>query len=432
MKARTRFEKEAVKLYATLPSVPPKRILDWAKKNVVNHYAYKLKHGKAVCLDCGCGFDYDKADGTTRCPHCHAKVEVETTTKRTYEDKSYFSYVTTVQGVQLVRSFRLDATFRKGKEAEYELYEICSHFINDNGKVAMISVPKTMGCYVDSFALYSGELSLHQDSYAYRYVASCNIAPYRCVTPAIRQRGYKPGVNIHDVTLLFQMILTDSKYETMLKNDDIDLLNHFLAHGRHSIGDYWSEYKVAHRHHYKITDANMWCDTVDALRRCHCDTHNPHYICPEDLHAAHDHWAGRVQQIYRKEQEIREKEAREKQRELAKAAQSHFEEIKSKYFGLTISENSINISVVDRVDDFYQLGQDMHICLGQMRYYEKDSSLILLAKVDNKIQEVIELSLDNFKVLQSRSYCNKPSEYHDQIVSLMERNVGQVARLKSA
>lgn len=65
-------------------------------------------------------------------------------------------------------------------------------------------------------------------------------------------------------------------------------------------------------------------------------------------------------------------------------------------------------------------------------HFEKDSSLILLAKTGNEIQEVIELSLDTLKVIQSRSYCNKPSQYHDHIVQLMESNVGVVAKRKAA
>ena len=40
----------------------------------------------------------------------------------------------------------------------------------------------------------------------------------------------------------------------------------------------------------------------------------------------------------------------------------------------------------------------------------------------------MELSLETFRVLQSRGLCNKDSEYHDRIIDLVNRNVGLVRK----
>jgi len=422
---RTQYQKEVAAVGFNLSAEPPKQVVEWARRNTINHYAYRLRSGKAVCLDCGHEFVFDKVGGEICCPHCHAKLEVQTTTKSTFKDKSYFSYLTTVNGLQVVRSYRLDAVFHKGKMPKYEMYEICRHFINDKGKVEVIGVPRAMGHYLDSFALYSGELDLRNDNDCYRYVASCFLAPYRHTSPVVRKHGFKGNCGSCGVVDLLQAILSNPIYETMIKNGDLNVLSHFVACGYHTVDDYWAEYKVAHRNHYKFTDVQMWCDMINALRYCERDTHNPHFICPDNLQTAHDYWIDKANTK-------RSQKKRKEERERARVAQAHFNEVKSKFFGLTITDGLINIGVVDKVDDFYRLGDDMHICLGRMRYYEKDSSLILLARAGNEIKEVIELSLDTLKVIQSRSYCNQPSEYHDRIVKLLEDNVKVVAQRKAA
>ena len=55
-------------------------------------------------------------------------------------------------------------------------------------------------------------------------------------------------------------------------------------------------------------------------------------------------------------------------------------------------------------------------------YYLKEDSLILSATIEGRRIETIEVSLDTLKVVQSRGVCNKNTEYHKQIVSLINAN----------
>ena len=55
-------------------------------------------------------------------------------------------------------------------------------------------------------------------------------------------------------------------------------------------------------------------------------------------------------------------------------------------------------------------------------YYLKENSLILSATIEGRRIETIEVNLDTLKVVQSRGVCNKNTEYHDQIVSLVNAN----------
>lgn len=423
MKPRTKLQKEVLALSKHLKPCP-KRVFEWARKTVLDHYAYRLKSNKTVCLECGHEFETDKSSGEIRCPHCHARVELKTTTKSVYEDKAYFSYLTTVGGMQVLRTFLLTISCKKGRPARYGLYEICQHYITESGKIVLLGLKRTLGRHMDTF-VFDGQIELRNDSICYRCTASQWLAPYKNVAPYIKKHGFNGDAGRCNLIELLKAILFNPKYETIMKNKDMDVMDYMLTYASWRINNYWSEYKIAKRNHYQIKDVGIWCDLIDALRFCNKDTHNAHYICPDDLHAAHDYWIGR-------REKVRKQAEREKQRKEAQEAQPHYNKVKSKFFGLTISDQLINISVVDKVDDFYKLGEEMHICLGAMKYYNKDNSLILLAKAGNEVKEVIELSLETLQVIQSRSYCNKPSDCHERIVKLVEDNVNLIAKRKSA
>ena len=80
----------------------------------------------------------------------------------------------------------------------------------------------------------------------------------------------------------------------------------------------------------------------------------------------------------------------------------------------------------------YQEGNAMHHCVGQCKYYNRPNSLVFSARIDGERIETVELSLDTFKVLQSRGVCNQNSPYHDEIIALVQNNVEQVRKRMTA
>jgi hypothetical protein len=46
--------------------------------------------------------------------------------------------------------------------------------------------------------------------------------------------------------------------------------------------------------------------------------------------------------------------------------------------------------------------------------------------------ETIEVSLSSLEIVQSRGHYNQHSEYHDQIMQLMQSNMGEVAKRLTA
>lgn len=71
---------------------------------------------------------------------------------------------------------------------------------------------------------------------------------------------------------------------------------------------------------------------------------------PTDLRAAHDLY---VRKVNRK----RNMELREADRQNAIEDQAKFEELKSRYFGLEMSDCEINLHTLDTIDAYYEIGK---------------------------------------------------------------------------
>lgn len=54
--------------------------------------------------------------------------------------------------------------------------------------------------------------------------------------------------------------------------------------------------------------------------------------------------------------------------------------------------------------------------------------MILSATIEGKRIETIEVSLKTLKVVQSRGVCNKNTEYHEQIINLVNQNMGMIQK----
>uniref|UniRef100_UPI003C74E6E3 PcfJ domain-containing protein n=1 Tax=Porphyromonas endodontalis TaxID=28124 RepID=UPI003C74E6E3 len=142
-------------------------------------------------------------------------------------------------------------------------------------------------------------------------------------------------------------------------------------------------------------------------------------VCPTDLHREHD----LRQSELRRQREKEEKAARRKK---AMEEEKRFHELKSKFFGLAFSDGTIQIHVLESVQEHLEEGVAMHHCVFSNEYYLKPNSLILSATIEGKRVETIEVNLDTLQVMQSRGVCNQNTECHEQIISLVNANRKQI------
>ena len=74
----------------------------------------------------------------------------------------------------------------------------------------------------------------------------------------------------------------------------------------------------------------------------------------------------------------------------------------------------------------------MHHCVFACAYYLKPNSLIFSATIGGKRVETVEVALDTLEVVQSRGVYNSQTKYHDNIVTLVRRNIPQIKKRMTA
>ena len=412
MKARNKFEAAVMEQSKHLRPITKQQI-KWAFRECISHFAYRLPKGRTTCMDCGHSWVMNKHKEICTCPHCRAKLQVQTTRARKHKEQHYFTILTTSGNYQVLRMCLLIVGMEKGCKASSYTIEIGQYWWNAQGRKTIVAVQRVLGRYIDTFS-YCSPMAVRNDNEAYRHISYSQIYPKFKATEALRRNGFKN--DFHDIapTVLIPALLSDSRAETLIKAGRTEHLKYFLDNSR-AFDACWQSYKVATRNGYDIEDISIWCDYVDMLRRLGKDIHSPKYVCPTDLHREH---VRRQHELRRQ----REREEKEKRRKKAMEDERRFHELKSKFFGIRFTDGTIQVHVLESVQEHLEEGTAMHHCVFSNEYYLKENSLILSATIEGRRIETIEVNLDTLKVVQSRGVCNKNTEYHDQIVSLVNAN----------
>lgn len=271
---------------------------------------------------------------------------------------------------------------------------------------------------------YCSPFELRHDNEAFQRISDEWVYPRIKVTDTIKRNGFAGCTHhIHPVNL-FKELLTNPKAETLMKAGEIELLRH-LTYYPAEVDKYWDSIKIAMRHGYKFEDVPMWFDYIKMLDRMGKDLHSPTLIAPRNLQTSHDEYVAKVERQHIKEQ-------REKDRQQAIKDQMEFEELKSPYFGLQMTDGEINIHTLDTIDEYYEVGTSQKLCVASSKYYLKSKSLVFVAVISNKVVATIEVSLENYAILQCRAFANGVSEYQDRIAKIISKNTKLIAERKIA
>ena len=398
--------------------------MQWALNYTINHFAYRLKNGKAVCLKCG--HEWNANEGVCRCPHCGISLEVKTTKERVRKDKSYFNIITAKGGYQVIRMFLMSVELRKGMVAEPSFQEIGQYWLDENGNATVVGLKRTIGWYVDSFD-YCSKLELRRDNDAFQFIADQWVYPRIKVTDTIKRNGFDGHTYDINPLTLFKELLTNPKAETLMKSGDVEMLR-YLCHSPFNADEidfYWKSIKVAKRAGFEFEDAQMWMDYIKMLERMGKDLHSPVLVAPQDLQTAHDLYSAKVERQ-------RIKAQREEDRKKAEADEAKFEELKGRYIGLVMTDGEIVIHTLNSVAEYYDEGSRQHICVASARYYLKENSLVLTATIKGQTIATIEISLSDYSIIQCRAFANKVCKYQDRIAKIIRDNTKIIAERKRA
>ena len=424
MKPRNKKQQHIVELSGRLRSLTTPQ-MNWALNSTINHYGYRLKSGMCTCMKCGHEW-LETRNGTCLCPKCGTQIEIKDTKERVIREKSYFNIITTIEDYQVVRMFLMMVEMRKGMKVKPAYLEIGQYFIDPKGNKTVVAIPRTLGCYVDTFA-FSAPLEIRNDGEAYMYVSDQWVYPRIKVTDTIKRNGFKNSVHhIHPVTM-FQELLTNPKAETLMKANDIELLRYLCARPAYKsdIDKYWNTIKIAKRNGYEFKDVRMWFDYIKMLERMGKDLNSPSLIAPQDLKTAHDEY---VEKVNRQ----RVKEQKEANRKKAEADQVKFEELKGRYIGLSMTDGTIRLHTLDSVAEYYDEGTKQHICVGASGYYLKEDTLVFTATMGGRTIATVEISLKDFSIIQCRAFANGVCEYAEQIAGIINANKKMIAERKRA
>jgi len=416
MKPRNKKQQEILALSGQLRPLTPSQ-KKWAFDYTIDHYAYRLKSGMATCMDCGHEWK-EVGFGIYKCPKCGARVEIKNTTERVHRDKSYFNVITAMGGYQVIRMFLMIVEMRKGMKAKPAFLEIGSYWIDDKGNKTVIGLQRTMGMYIDSFA-FGSPLEIRNDNDAFRHIAGEWVYPKIKVTDTIKRNGFKTSTyQIHPVTL-FQHLLTNPKAETLMKSGDIEMVRHLCYHPA-DVDRYWNSIKIAKRAGFKFNAPSMWFDYIKMLDNMGRDLNSPSLIAPKDLKTVHDIYVEKVNRQRAKERMLAD-------RKRAEADKATFEELKGRYIGLSMTDGVINLHTLDSIAEYYEQGEREHICVGTARYYLKADTLVFTATMKGKTIATVEISLNDFSILQCRAFANDVCKYTEQIAGIINANKKMIA-----
>lgn len=442
MTPKTKIQKEVARLSATLRPISDAQI-EWAYKHCIEHIAYRTKNGTITCSDCGHVWHSKSTLADTlcgcRCPICGAELKVEETRKRTRHQTRYFCVITSRKGFQVIRVAQVRYESRKGEPMKFYCTEVVQRWIAQDGKVIDMALLRGFTfCYCDVWALDSDmEVRPHNSLYD-EVVAWSDVYPRMSILPQLKRNGFKG--NFHGVSpvRLFKALLSDPRIETLMKAGEIEEMKYFLSNPA-TADNLWASYLIAKRHHYQINNIGMWCDYLMMLKNLDKDIRNPKNICPQDFIEAHDRVNRLIDAKREKARAERERQyeierrEREQQRLLKeKENEDKFIALKSKFFGLVITDNELTIKVLESIDEYYEEGRKQDICVFGAGYYRKEDTLILSARIGDEIIETVEVDLKTLKVVQCHGKYNKDTKYHNRIISLVNNNAKLIRKRMTA
>lgn len=416
----------------------------WAKAHrgiTIQQQRYAQKHcfddvvlrANKTCYCTACKHTW-RAEVTkeTRCPHCGKTLTVREHS-RSIKMSAYYSVYTTTNNLQVCKWYVVNRNIGRGYD-NYEYWHVGTEFIDENGKLFSVELARNymVGC-VDRWS-WGSELQLRGHSFFGKWISA--VASYhQSILPKLRRNGYDPQKA--DGVFVMTALLSSPMFESIYKVGHIAVVKHML----HIMNvDYWNCHKykpylmerekvvikLANRKHIVFDDDDKWTDMTDYVNDlCYMgkDFHNPSVLFPKDFQKAHQALAKQANARRERERE-REFAERERQRILNEAAK---EEAKiqwlSKYCkqftGAIWYDGDFVVKPLITMDEFACEAKHMHHCI--VSYYGKPNTLLLSIEHCGKKCETAEISLDGLgKIIQCRGVNNLPSEYHKQIVDLLE------------
>lgn len=431
MKPRTKIQIEVWRLCQKLHA--PKNHEPFMKSKHAHYYTMHYK--SMICLECNHKWkpelsQWKEEAAGVRCPSCKREL-VETKYKANNTSKILtFSVVQVVDRFQVVRYFSCWKHLSKKKPPVYHFRALFEEWKDwDKGKTVIVGrIPTWTG---DGFTSSSYEIRANSPraykSSDYNRFASDYNCPGAEFLPRFEKYGLTYDFHNCDYRALLRE-LQDPKIETLLKAKQAKLLTH-AVYGSCDYSRYWPQVKMVIRHKYKLEDAGMWYDYLQLLQYFKRDIFNPKFVLPKNLKNAHNELVAKKQKKLDRERAIRERERQEMERAKAEAAE-RLRVVKADAFkNFKIKAGDLLIVPLIDEQDVKLEGEVLKHCVHTNEYHNKPGILLMSARINNERIETIEISLESFKIIQARGFDNEATEWHDEIVSAVNKKMREISKI---
>lgn len=428
MKPRTKFQKHIVALSKHSKGYYTAKSRNWIIKNELPKFGRGNKK-EYICFECN--HKWKNSTGVfekeVKCPNCKAKLSVlkrltQKSTSTVYQIPHYFS------GYQIFYLYTVYKTSWPDKPPRIEFYKVSEKWIDvDTQKSVVIALArKPFANYHLICWDFAKGYEVRPNPETNNYVDCESVYPKGSFHPHFYRNGFDGELHQYNAHFLFNQLMYNPKSETLWKAGQYDVINYPYEVERH-----WKFLKICMKHKYIISDFNIWKDYVYMLSELRLNVHDPSLLCPENLKEAHDKYMKLLNEKRRREEIKRERERNKRHLEELKRNEkllkSYDKRLKS-FSGVIIKTKDYLISPIKTIKEFKQIAESQRHCIFTNAYYAKKGSLMLKAIHKESIAEVIEFSLDSFKVLQAYGAGNTITEHHNTIIKLIERKAPYIKR----
>lgn len=417
MKPRNKFEAHVVALSQVIQkkklTIPQKK---WGLKTTMPERYFTTHYNKFVCLECNHLFKTEVKDEKCTCPSCKQELEFN---NYVFYKKEYFGIYDVVEGVQVHRIFSIEKHMDKKKLPEYIFSEVMQHWINDKGKVAVMSKKaNSMGYYYDAFQNGTDLEIINRSVNRARLLQILDNYPQRNIMPILTRNGFVPDLIQYHPLEVMERIIKDRYVEFLLKLKQYDLVELYMKRNsiKESVRKYKNQIRIATKHGYIIKKCGDYFDYLDLLVFFNKDINNPFYICPENFTEAHDS----LVRVKSRLDAAKDKEALQSE---FRALDKKYKRRMKKFLDINTETNDLVIKVPQTVEDFYDAGVDLKHCIYTNKYYDKKNSLLLFTYKDGQVVETTEVDIKSKEILQSRGFKNKETPYNHFIMQTIQQNI---------
>lgn len=390
--------------------------------------------GVCYCTHCKTSWK-SSANGKAVCPHCGKQLDV-VEHKRKYTMVAYFMVFTTVNKMQVAKWYQVRRFVKFGDLADtYDFRHVGTEFLTDKGRRYSVELPRCPMCWERDRWSFYGDQELRKYNVFSRYLYA-QATYYERIMPIFKRNGFKTDRQFEGEEMnIMQQLLCNPSFESWLKIghwgvvlDWLRLANVYEYSCHHSqTKPKFSEaqrtaIKLANRNHIVFDTKEKWLDFNDYLKDLIIlgkDIHNPSILFPKDFQEAH-------RKAYEKVTRIRERERARQENERMVRTVLHdqnkvkwLDEYAAKFSDMMLENGEFTVKPLINISDFNAEAEHMHHCI--RTYYGKINTLLLSIEHCGKKCETAEVYLvGRGSIIQCRGVGNKPSEYHDTIVEMLE------------